>query len=154
VARDAISRVENVDTKSIRIDREKSTLTFGPAPGKSLDLSAIHAALKKTRLGKNAGSQLTYFQLTAVGQVTGEQELRLKVKGTGQEFVLAEVPQSDKGGVEGTALQHLRKELAKKPGEVEITGHVEGWKGRFPEVLKREMPGVPVLLVTDFRLLK
>jgi hypothetical protein len=54
--------VENVDKESIKIDREQSTLTFRPKPGKSLDPSAIHAALKPTRLGKSAGSVLSYFR--------------------------------------------------------------------------------------------
>ena len=135
----------------IKIDGEKSTLTFRPKPGKSLDPSAIHAALKPTRLGKNAGSVLSYFRLTAVGSITGEKELRLKVRGTDLEFVLAETPEAkpDKGG--GTLLQHLRGELAKGRGDMEVTGYLDGWKGRFPEVLKNERPKVPVLQLIDFR---
>jgi hypothetical protein len=143
--------VENVDKGSIKIDREKSTLTFRPKPGKSLDPRAIHAALKPTRLGKSAGSVLSYFRLTAVGPITGEKELRLKVRGTDLEFVLAEAPgaKPDKGG--RTLLQHLRSELAKGPSDVQVTGYLDGWKGRFPEVLKKEVPKAPVLQVIDFR---
>jgi len=143
--------VENVDKGSIKIDRENSTLTFRPKPGKSLDPSAIHAALKPTRLGKNAGSILSYFRLTAVGPITGEKELRLRVRGTNREFVLADTPEAkpDKGG--RTLLQHLRGELAKGRGDMEVTGYLDGWKGRFPEVLKNEVPKVPVLQVIDFR---
>jgi hypothetical protein len=144
--------VENVDTESIKIDGEKSTLTFRSKPGKSLDLGAIHAALKPTRLGKNAGSVLSYFRLTAVGQITGEKELRLRVRGTDLEFVLSETPEArpDKGG--RTILQHLRGELARGHGDMEVTGYLDGWKGRFPEVLKNEVPRVPVLQVIDFRI--
>ena len=143
--------MENVDKGSIKIDREKSTLTFRPKPGKSLDPSAIHAALKPTRLGKNAGSVLSYFRLTAVGPITGEQELRLRVRGTNLEFVLVDIPEArpDKGG--RTLLQHLRRELAKGDGDMEVTGYLDGWKGRFPEVLKNEVPRIPVLQVIDFR---
>ena len=135
----------------IKIDGEKSTLTFRPKPGKSLDPSAIHAALKPTRLGKNAGSVLSYFRLTAVGSITGEKELRLKVRGTDLEFVLTETQEAkpDQGG--RTLLQHLRGELAKGHGDMEVTGYLDGWKGRFPEVLKNEVPKVPVLQVIDFR---
>jgi hypothetical protein len=146
--------VENVDKGSIKIDKEKSTLTFRSEPGKSLDPSAIHAALKPTRLGKNAGSVLSYFRLTVVGPITGEKELRLKVRETDLEFVLAETPEAkpDKGG--RTLLQHLHNELAKGPGDMEVTGYLDGWKGRFPEVLKNEVPKVPVLQVIDFRIRK
>src|SRR6516165_9478831 len=135
----------------IKIDRENSTLTFRPKPGKYLDPSAIHAALKPTRLGKNAGSVLSYFRLTAVGSITGEKELRLKVRGTDLEFVLTETQEAkpDQGG--RTLLQHLRGELAKGHGDMEVTGYLDGWKGRFPEVLKNEVPKVPVLQVIEFR---
>ena len=146
--------MENVDKGSIKIDRERSTLTFRPKPGKSLDPSAIHAALKPTRLGKSAGSVLSYFRLTAVGPITGEKELRLKVRGTDLEFVLAETPEAKPDKEGRTLLQHLRSELAKSPGDVQVTGYLDGWKGRFPEVLKKEVPKVPVLQVIDFRIRK
>jgi len=146
--------VENVDKGSIKIDKEKSTLTFRPKPGKSLGPSAIHAALKPTRLGKNAGSVLSYFRLTAVGPITGEKELRLKVRGTDLEFVLAEDSEAKPDKEGRTLLQHLRSELAKGPGDVQVTGYLDGWKGRFPEVLKKEVPKVPVLQVIDFRIRK
>jgi hypothetical protein len=146
--------VENVDKGSIKIDREKSTLTFRPKPGQSLDPRAIRAALKLTRLGKNAGSVLSYFRLTAGGPISGEKELRLRVRGTDLEFVLAETPEAkpDKGG--RTLLQHLRSEVARSHGDMEVTGYLDGWKGRFPEVLKKEVPKVPVLQVIDFRIRK
>ena len=146
--------MENVDKGSIKIDREKSTLTFRPNPGKSLDPSAIHAALKPTRLGKSAGSVLSYFRLTAVGPIIGEKELRLKVRGTDLEFVLAETPEAKPDKEGRTLLQHLRSELAKSPGDVQVTGYLDGWKGRFPEMLKKEVPKVPVLQVIDFRIRK
>ena len=113
-----------MDKDSIKIDHEKSTLTFRPKPGKSVDPSAIHAALKPTRLGKNAGSVLSYFRLTAVGPIIGEKELRLRVRGTNLEFVLAETPEAkpDKGG--RTLLQHLCGELAKGHGDMEVTGYL------------------------------
>ena len=140
-----------MDKGSIKIDRERSTLTFRPNPGKSLDPSAIHAALKPTRLGKNAGSILSYFRLTAVGPITGEKELRLRVRGTNREFVLADTPEAkpDKGG--RTLLQHLRGQLSKGPGDLEVTGYLDGWKGRFPTVLKNEVPKALVLQVIAFR---
>ena len=146
--------MENVDKGSIKIDRERSTLTFRPNPGKSLDPSAIQAARTPTRLGKSAGSVLSYFRLTAVGPITGEKGLRLKVRGTDLEFVLAETPEAKPDKEGRTLLQHLRSELAKSPGDVQVTGYLGGWKGRFPEVLKKEVPKVPVLQVIDFRIRK
>jgi hypothetical protein len=34
---------------------------------------------------------------------------------------------------------------------MEVTGYLDGWKGRFPEVLKNDVPKVPVLQVIDFQ---
>jgi hypothetical protein len=144
--------VETVDPASIKIDREKSTLTFRPRVGKSLDPGAIHAALKPTRLGKNAGSILTYFQLTAVGPITGDKQLRLRVRGTDREFALAETPDAGLGGC--TLLEKLRGELAKGRVDWEVTGYLNGWKGLFREVLKTEVPRVPTLQVIDFQIHK
>jgi hypothetical protein len=138
--------VENVDNASIKIDCEKSTLTFRPKPGKSLDPSAIYAALKPIRLGKNAGSVLSYFRLTAVGPITGAKELRLSVRRRNLEFVLAATPEAkpDKGG--RTLLQHVPGELAKCHGDMEVTGYLDGWKGRFPQgVVKRSAQGPGVV---------
>jgi hypothetical protein len=75
----------------------------------------------------------------------------LKVRETDLEFVLAETPdaQPDSGG--RTLLQHLRGELARGQGDMEVTGYLDGWKGLFPEVLKNEVPRVLVLQVIGFR---
>jgi hypothetical protein len=65
--------------------------------------------------------------------------------------VRADTPEAkpDKGG--RTLLQHLRGELAKGHGDMEVTGYLDGWNGRLPEVLKNQVPKVPVLQVIDFR---
>ncbi len=141
--------MENIDKPSVEIDTQKSTLAFRMEKGKSLDLAAFHAALKKTRLGKSAGSQVSFLQLTAVGQITGEKELRLRVKGTNQELVLAQAPDAQDATDNATLFQRLQKERGST--DIEVTGRLEGWKGRFPEVLKKDMPRVPVLLVTGYK---
>jgi hypothetical protein len=51
----------------------------------------------------------------------------------------------------GPLLSFIR-ELARSPGDVEVTGYLEGWKGRFPDVLKKEVPRIPVLQVVSFRI--
>ena len=74
--------------------------------------------------------------------------------GTRQELVLGEDPESKE------ELARLRQALAKGAKVTSVTGHVQGWNGRFPDVLKALAPDPAtgkkrtVLLVTDFEVVK
>lgn len=131
-------------------------ITFRAKDGKSSNLDQIRESIKATRLSGGTQMRVTYLEVTVMGELTtAQQETMLKVKGTGQEFTLAEAPTAEpKGGK--TALQRLREALGRGEKVASITGRVEGWDGRFPDVL-RALEGKPDapskrirLLVTDF----
>ena len=72
-----------------------------------------------------------YFEITALGAVEiRDKELLLTVSGTGQQFTLAEAP-----GAKGQ-LQKLRDALGRGEKVTSVTGRVQGWNGRFPDVLR------------------
>jgi hypothetical protein len=176
VARDAIARQYDVDKNSVKLDMEAvggdyrpGTITFFAKNGKSINLDQIRESIKATRLYGKTNMQVTYLEVTATGELAmGGQEPWLKVKGTGQEFTLAEDPNATPGGGK-TAFQRLREALGRGEKIRSVTGRVEGWKGRFPDVLRaleaqsvtdsaksaRPTPGQRSrLLVTDFEIAK
>ena len=91
-------------------------------------------------------------RLTALSQppLSPPWQLLLRVSGTGQELLLGEDPDQKE------ELQRLREAQRKGAKITSVTGHVQGWNGRFPDVLKAMAPDAPggrkrpVLLVTDF----
>ncbi len=156
MARDAIARQYDVDKNSVTLtsDEDKGrycpgTISFRAKPGKSIDLEKLRASIAATRLSGGTNMRMDWLEITARGEVVGRgQELRLKVSGSGQEFVLAEDPSAK------AVLPRLREAL-KRGAVTSVTGHVQGWNGRFPDVLKAVAPdarGQTVLLVRDFTL--
>ncbi len=161
MARDAIARQFDVDKNSVKLVREDSkeprkggyhpgTITFNAKKGKSIDLEKVRESIAATRLSGGTNMRMDWLEITALGAVTARgNDLILKVAGTGQQFVLAEDP----GAKE--ALAKLRDAVAKGTSIGSVTGHVQGWSGRFPDVLRAVEPATsgqkPItLLVTDF----
>jgi hypothetical protein len=172
--RDTIARRSDVDTGSLKYDVEpgsgryrKGTITFHAKKGRSIDLEDIHKSLKATRLGGKTNSAVNYFEITARGTVAEVgNKMILKVAGTQQQFVLKDDPKAKAKEGEKTPFERLRAALANGDKVTNVTGRVEGWSGRWPEVL-RELPGepfktvegapagparVPGLMVTDFEM--
>lgn len=160
MAADAISRLYDVQKNSVILTCEDGKggyrpgdITFHAKPGKSVDLAKLRESLSATRLSgdknlKGTSMQVTYLQITANGEVSAANNAAtFKVGGTGQQFALAEEP-SAKG-----ALQRLRDAVAQGKKVTNVTGRVQGWNGRFPEVLNAlgKANGPPVLQVTDFQ---
>jgi hypothetical protein len=143
VARDAIARQYDVDKNSVKLDMEDvggdyrpGMITFFAKKGKSINLDQIRESIKATRLYGNTQMRVTYLEVTATGEIAmAGQEPLLKVKGTGQEFTLAEDPNGTSRGGK-TALQRLREALGRGEKIGSVTGRVEGWSGRFPDVLR------------------
>jgi hypothetical protein len=144
-------------------------ITFSAQKGKSVDLAKIQTALQNTRLGRGTKSGVNYFDITAKGEVVvGEKETLLKVSGATQEFALGEDPKAKPKEGAKTPFQRLREALANGEKVASVTGRVDGWNGRWPEVLKKlseeagkdseksEKPtaGRPRLFVTDFETVK
>jgi len=158
MARDAIARQYDVDKNSVILfcevgkgDYRPGTITFHAKKGRSIDLEKMRESIAATRLSGGTNMRVVSLTLTVAGDVVaGGPELLLRVSGTGQELLLGEDPDQKE------ELQRLREAQRKGAKITSVTGHVQGWNGRFPDVLKAMAPDAPggrkrpVLLVTDF----
>jgi hypothetical protein len=127
------------------LQKKPGIITFRAKKGKLIDLDKLHASVKATRLGDGTGMALEWLDVTAVGEVRAVgKELRLKVTGSDQYFVLAEAP-------DATSFTQLQEALRKGKKVVSVTGRVDGWKGNWTQFLKK-LPGKPRrLLVAEFK---
>jgi hypothetical protein len=142
-------------------DYRPGRIIFQAREGKSIDVDKIRESLKATRLSGNTGMGVTSLLLTVKGQVVvSDKEVLLKVKGTAQQFVLGEYSGAKATDGKKVAFQRFRESLGKREGQlVTVTGYVNGWTGRFPDVLKArtadaEAGKLPLLQVTEFELVK
>jgi hypothetical protein len=133
VARDAIARQFDVEKNTVKIEPEgepgqyqPGVITFFAKKGKSIEIGKIADSLRATRLSGSTNMGVTYFEITATGEVSlvGDTYL-LKVSGTGQEITLV-----DSSGRLAKALQNGTK-------VTEVTGRLDGWNGKFPAVLRQ-----------------
>jgi hypothetical protein len=158
MAADAISRLYDVRKNLVTLTCEPGKggyrpgdVTFHAKKGRSLDLAKIHESLTATRLSGGTNMGVTYLEITALGAlIDAGPKARFQVAGTGPEFVLAAESSNAK------VLQKLRDAQARGEKVVSITGRVEGWNGRFPDVLRAigKASGPPVLSVTAFETAK
>ncbi|MCI0461764.1 MAG: hypothetical protein L0Z62_32845 [Gemmataceae bacterium] len=158
MARDAIARQYDVDKNSVTLTSDENvkggyrpgTISFQAKQGRTIDLEKLRASIAATRLSGGTRMSMDWLEITARGEVVPlDDALRLRVSGTGQEFVLIEDP----GGK--PVLPRLREALARGAKSLQLTGRVQGWNGRFPDVLKAVAPGArgqTVLLIRDFTL--
>jgi hypothetical protein len=137
VARDAIARLYDVDANGVKLipSPEKARyqhglIHFAAKKGKSINLAKVHESITATRLSGGTNMKVDYLEITARGEVTAGDKLLLKVSGTDQEFALSEGP--DAKGV----LQRLGQAVKRDGQTITVTGQVQGWSGRFPDVLK------------------
>jgi hypothetical protein len=158
MARDAIARQYDVDKNAVTIicepgkgDYRPGKIFFSAKKGRAIDLEEMRESIAATRLSGGTNMRVEWLEITVRGEVALEgQDLLLRVSGTGQELSLGEDPEA-KG-----ELQRLREARGGGTKISSVTGHVEGWHGRFPDVLKAQAPNAPgakkrmTLLVTGF----
>ena len=145
--RDTIARQSDVDESSIKYEIEpgkksyaNGTITFSAQKGKSIDLRKLHESLTKTRLSGGTRSAVNFLEITATGEVVAEgKETLLKVSGTTQ-FMLADDSKAKPKEGAQTPYQRLKDALAKGTKITHVTGRLQGWSGRWPDVL-RELAG-------------
>src|SRR5262245_47510238 len=152
MARDAIARQYDVDKNSVDMTTEKGkgsylpgTITFQAKKGRSIDLEKVRESIAATRLSGGTNMKKDWTGITAKGEVAGGEELSLKVSGSGEEFVLKEEASAKE------VLPRLREALKRGDKVTSVTGRVQGWNGRFPDVLKAVAGQKKMVLqVTDF----
>ena len=154
MARDATARLYDVDADTIAFKRlnntgkyDTGTVTFRAKPGKLIDLDKLHESVWATRLSGGTSSGLVSLEVTVAGTiVVGEKETTLKVAGAEPEFVLAQNPEADFKN----AFDELKAALARGEKVTSVSGRLDGWSGRWPEMLKK-LPAKPRrILVTRF----
>src|SRR4051812_8783079 len=143
MARDAIARQYDVDKNRILYYCEPGkggylpgTITFFPKPGKSLDLDKMEESIRATRLSGGTSMSMEWLEIVVRGEVVlNATAPQLKVSGTGQQIVLKDPPPGKEKETK-SPLERLRAAVAAGARVVSVTGHVEGWKGPFPQVLR------------------
>jgi hypothetical protein len=159
MARDAIARQYDVEKNSVTLTEDPNAegnyrpgkIAFQARKGKSIDLEKLRESIAATRLSGGTSMRVDWLEITALGEVVAAgPELRLKVSGTGQELVLGEEPAARE------VWQRLREAQARGARITSVTGKVQGWNGKFPDVLRALAPDAPggqkppLLLVTGF----
>jgi hypothetical protein len=151
VAREATARLYDVDHSTVVLKRltqggkyDEGTITFRAEEGKLIDLDQLFESLWATRLSGGTNSGVLKLEVTAVGEVVKEQDqLVLKVKGADDAtFMLVEDPEATKEEGKDSVFAQLTKAVEKGDHVTMVTGRVDGWKGRWPLVL-REKPAKP-----------
>src|SRR5437764_1265283 len=140
MARDAIARQYDVNRNTMILTCEKGkggylpgTITFEAKKGKSIDIGKIRDSITATRLSGGTNMGVTYFEITATGAAeVHDKELGFKVSGSGQQFNLV-----DHASAKGIT-QKLRATLERGEKVTSITGRLQGWTGRFPDVLRAQ----------------
>src|SRR5262245_49464158 len=155
MARDAIARQYDVDKNGVILicetdsgEYRPGTIHFQARKGRSIDLNAIRESIAATRLSGGTNMRVDRLEITARGEIVANgQTVLLKASGTNQELVLGEEPDAK------DVFQQLREAHARGAKITSVTGRVQGWNGRFPDVLRAlaaasQKP--PLVLVTDF----
>jgi hypothetical protein len=133
VARDAITRLYDVEKNSVDLDIPKGLITFRSKKGKTVDLERLRESFQATRLSGRTGMEVSYLEVDVRGRVSSGAEPVMTASGCGQQFALVE--EAGSRGGKG-ALQRLREALARGENVVGVTGRVAGWNGLFPDVLR------------------
>ncbi len=158
MARDATARLYDVDAETIAFKRlnntgkyDTGTVTFRAKPGKLIDLDKLHESVWATRLSGGTSSGLVSLEVTVAGTiVVGEKETTLKVAGAEPEFVLTQNQEADFKN----AFAELKAALERGEKVTSVSGRLDGWSGRWPEMLKKLPPKPRRILVTRFEVTK
>lgn len=151
MACDATARLYDVDEKTVvfrKLDKsqryDQGTVTFRARRGKWIDLDKLHESIWATRLSGGTRSGLVSLQVTTMGRVVAsEGKTMLQVDGFGTPFILERHPDAE----HATAFDKL--ESISSDRVVTVTGVIDDYKGRWPDVLSKPPPKTRRILVTD-----
>lgn len=155
MAGEAAARLYDVDEDSVVFKKlqlsqkyDQGTFTFSARKGELIDLEKLHESLWATRLSGGTRSGLVSLEVTAVGQVASSTDAPvLEVAGADAHFLLG--PQAT---AEGQAAFQRLSQLP--PGKtVQVTGVIDNYRGRWPDVLKQKPSQPRRILVTRVEVL-
>jgi hypothetical protein len=156
VACDAIARLYDVDQNSAvftRLDRTKKydqgTFTFRARKDRFIDLNKLHESVWATRLSGGTRSGLVSLDVTTIGKIeTRGQTTFLNVAGSNGEFLIGR--HQDKKYE--AAFDKLKAVAGDKT--IRVSGLIDNYVGRWPNVLKQRPKNPQRLLVTKFEIVK
>ena len=139
MACDATARLYDVDEDSVVFKKlqktkryDQGTITFHARKGKLIDLDKLHESIWATRLSGGTRSGLVSLEVTAVGQVVETKEATvLKVANSDSQFVLIRSTDEKQAALFGK----LQAEAGTN-AFVRVTGRIDNYEGRWPDVLR------------------
>ena len=156
MACDATARLYDVDEDSVVFKKlqktekyDQGTITFRARKGSLIDLDKLHESIWATRLSGGTRSGLVSLEVTAIGHViSSKNQTVLRVTGSQAEFALDR--HSDAKYADALA------SLKKMPSEqlVRLTGVIDDYMGRWPNVLRNKPKKPRRILVTSFEVLE
>ncbi len=157
MARDATARLYDVDEDALTFKRlrvankyDQGLITFQAKRGGLVDLEKLHESIWATRLSGGTSSGVICLEVTAAGEVVvNNGETILTVSPDDRQFVLVDDVSAKPEGAK-SAMKDLRDTLDKGERIVSVTGYVDGWVGRWPNVLREPPAKRPRLMVTSF----
>ena len=156
MACDATARLYDVDEDSVVFEKlektekyDQGTVTFRARKGRLIDLDKLHESIWATRLSGGTRSGLVSLEVTVVGYVTAaDDEIFLQVADSEAEFVLARHADEEHAAV-FEPLQSVSGETL-----VKLTGVIDDYMGRWPQVLASKPQTPRRILVTSFEALQ
>ena len=153
MACDATARLYDVDEDSVvfnRLDKTKSydqgEVQFKARKGKLIDLDKLHESIWASRLSGGTRSGLVSLRVTAIGKiVTTNGRTILQVNGSKAEFTLGNTSNAKQ------AAAFTRLTVTSGDVVVQVTGLIDNYRGRWPEVLGRKPQRTRRILVTRFK---
>jgi hypothetical protein len=146
MVREAAARLYDVDRNTVVVTRltetgkyDTGTIALRAKPGKLIDLDQLLESIWATRLSGGTKSGLVSIEVTAVGNVAilGE-DMVINVSGSDSHFVIRR--HSDPK--HQRAFDELREASARGEKVVRVSGQLDGWSGRWPDLL-RKIPAKP-----------
>ncbi len=154
MACDATARLYDVDEDSVVFRKlqktkryDQGTVTFRARKGKLIDLDKLHESIWATRLSGGTRSGLVSLEVTVIGRVVNTDDgAVLKVSNSDAEFVLR--GSTDKE--HAPAFAELQS-VAGGNAILRISGRIDDYAGRWPEVLRKRPVKPRRILVGSFQ---
>lgn len=157
MAVDATARLYDVDEDTVVFKKhgktekyDQATVTFRARAGKLIDLDKLHESLWATRLSGGTRSGLVSLDVTAIGRVVETANgTILRISDSDAEFVLG--PHTD----EAHAAEFGKLKTANGANQLfRVSGLIDNYRGRWPDVLKTTPARPRRILVTAFEVVE
>ncbi len=162
MACDAISRQYDVDHDTVIFKKleqtkryDQGTITFRARKGKLIDLDKMHESIWATRLSGGTRSGLVNLIVTTIGTVesaasaTDDSKPVLQVAGSDRAFTLSQHSDEKHAAI----FRDLQKSVASGK-QVRVTGQIDEYVGRWPDVLRKRPANPRRILVTSFEVVE